>query len=65
MTTSMTKAQKEHQRVMALLSENESAATTGAEFENLFEASVKERDFDALLLLAAASHPGRNRRIAA
>lgn len=44
-----TKAQKERERVMALLDEAESAeGKTGrlaGDFENLFEASIKERDF--------------------
>lgn len=43
----MTKAQKERQRVMALLDEVDSSGTgkLAADFENLFEASIKERDF--------------------
>ena len=43
--TSMTKAQKERQRVAALLDESESSVKSGQEFENMFEASIKERDF--------------------
>jgi small subunit ribosomal protein S1 len=44
--TSMTKAQKERERVMALLEDTESAGTKAVDgFEDLFEASIKERDF--------------------
>lgn len=43
--TSLTKAQKERQRVAALLDEAESPVKSGQEFENMFEASIKERDF--------------------
>lgn len=44
----LTKAQQEQARIMAMLDEAESNETQGAkagEFENLFEASIKERDF--------------------
>ena len=45
----LTKAQKERERVMALLDEAEASDTKGGhepgDFENLFEASIKERDF--------------------
>ena len=44
-----TKAQKEHAKIMAMLDEADSKDGRGAkpvgEFENLFEASIKERDF--------------------
>lgn len=44
-----TKAQKEHERIMALLEADESAEGKAdrpiGDFENLFEASIKERDF--------------------
>ena len=45
----LTKAQKERERVMALLNEAEASENStgreGTDFENLFEASIKERDF--------------------
>ena len=44
---SMTKAQKEHERIMALLDaeETDKAGKLGDDFTNMFEASIKERDF--------------------
>jgi len=44
----LTKAQKERSRVLALLDEAEASENKGgqaADFENMFEASIKERDF--------------------
>jgi small subunit ribosomal protein S1 len=45
--TNLTKAQMERERIMSLLEEGDSIKKTGAaeQFENMFEASVKERDF--------------------
>ena len=42
---SMTKAEKERERILALLDDGAAAGTTGGDFENLFEDSIKERDF--------------------
>ena len=46
-TKNMTKAEQERARVLALLDESESDARGrgGDDFENMFEASIKERDF--------------------
>jgi small subunit ribosomal protein S1 len=46
-TKQMTKAEQERARVLSLLEESESDArsASGGEFEDMFEASVKERDF--------------------
>lgn len=44
--SNLTKAQQERERIMALLDEGDSGRKgEAAQFENLFEASVKERDF--------------------
>jgi small subunit ribosomal protein S1 len=40
-----TKAELERERVLAMLDADESDAAAGSDFENLFEASIKERDF--------------------
>ena len=41
----LTKAQKEQARIMAMLDESEDSASSSPEFEDIFEASIKERDF--------------------
>ncbi len=49
MTKNMTKAEQERARILALLDESDADArglkSRGDDFENLFEASIKERDF--------------------
>jgi small subunit ribosomal protein S1 len=49
-TKALTKAQKEHAKIMAMLDEAESKETKSSagandQFEDMFEASIKERDF--------------------
>ena len=41
----LTKAQKEQARIMAMLDDSDDLASSSPEFEDIFEASIKERDF--------------------